>query len=225
MLTSSRPQYKFYWPVGLSAISARTNDRKLGTSQSHGSSTPASRLLKFLHESPDLAYVALTAEFDEGSRHITIRKSTRKSDGAPPTVEVVSDLVAVDEEGVKDSANRHASSILKALSLGAGERVLLCCAWVTKKALRHFQMHPHAVGMDVTNGTNSEKRPQFRATCLASNNTHVPFFNAFLPSGASWVFRWLFATAFPALIPLETLRQVSVVKAVNMKPAWRCVNE
>jgi ribosomal protein L5 len=53
---------------------------------------------------------------------------------------------------------------------------------------RYFDLYPEVMGFDVTFGTNKEKRPMARATIKTSSNKNVPFFNALLPSGASWVF-------------------------------------
>jgi hypothetical protein len=67
------------------------------------------------------------------------------------------------------------------------------------------------MGFDVTNGTNKEKRPMARATIKTTNNKNVPFFNALLPSIASWVFRWIFHDAFPKLLSCESLHKLRLV--------------
>jgi hypothetical protein len=72
-------------------------------------------------------------------------------------------------------------------------------------------MYPEVMGFDVTNGTNREKRPMARGTLKTSSNKNVPFFNALLPSVASWVFRWIFHDALPRLLPSESLSKLHLI--------------
>jgi hypothetical protein len=67
------------------------------------------------------------------------------------------------------------------------------------------------MGVDVTFGTNQEKRPLFRGCISNSNDRNIPTWNAFLPSGANWVFKWLFQTCMPALFPAKSLQQVQIL--------------
>lgn len=67
------------------------------------------------------------------------------------------------------------------------------------------------MGFDVTYGTNKEKRPLARGTVKTTSNKNVPFFNALLPSGASWVFRWIFHEAFPRLVSKDSLKKLHLV--------------
>jgi hypothetical protein len=76
---------------------------------------------------------------------------------------------------------------------------------------RYFDLYPEVIGFDVTFGTNKEKRPMARATIKTSSNNNVPFFNALLPSGASWVFRWVFHDALPRLLAKESLAKLHLI--------------
>jgi MULE transposase domain len=76
---------------------------------------------------------------------------------------------------------------------------------------RYFDLYPEVIGFDVTFGTNKEKRPMARATIKTSSNKNVPFFNALLPSGASWVFRWVFHDALPRLLSKESLANLHLI--------------
>jgi hypothetical protein len=149
------------------------------------SSTPAERLLQHLETTDALTYIALTGEMSL-SGLITFRQ-TRKSRNQPTqTTEVTEGLVnSVDE----DTPQAFTERLIKALSLDNGQKILLAVAWVTTEAQRYFGMFPEACGVDVTNGTNSEKRPNGRGTLLTSNNKNIPFWNSFLPSESGWVWR------------------------------------
>jgi MULE transposase domain len=72
-------------------------------------------------------------------------------------------------------------------------------------------MYPEVMGFDVTYGTNKEKRPLARGTIKTSSNKNVPIFNALLPSGASWVFHWIFHNAIPRLFAKESLAKLYLV--------------
>lgn len=54
------------------------------------------------------------------------------------------------------------SSLIKQLTTGDGI-VLLAVMWVTNDWFTYHQKIPFLLGCDVTFGTNSEKRPLFRA--------------------------------------------------------------
>ena len=73
-----------------------------------------------------------------------------------------------------------------------------------------LQQYPDAVGFDVTNKTNKEERPQFRATVISSNNKNIPVWDAFLPSGSSWVFQFMFQDCFQYLFGNGTSEKVRI---------------
>jgi hypothetical protein len=65
--------------------------------------------------------------------------------------------------------------------------------------------------VDVTHGTNSEARPLCVSASIDANmNTFTPI-RAFLPSECQWVFHWLWASAIPALLGIETIRRIQLV--------------
>jgi hypothetical protein len=163
------------------------------------SNTPAERLLEHLQTAEGVTYIALTGEMSQ-SGLITFRQ-TRKTRNLP-TQAAVSEVVhgmarSVDE----DSPNTFTERMIKALSLENGQKILLAVAWVTEEARRYFRMFPEACGVDITNGTNNEKRPNARGTLLTTNNKNVPFWNSFLPSDSGWAWRWILVTGFRALLP------------------------
>jgi MULE transposase domain len=87
----------------------------------------------------------------------------------------------------------------------------MVCFYLRNTGAKYFNMYPDVMGFDVTNGTNKEKRPMARATIKNSNNKNIPFFNALLPSVASWVFRWIFHDALPMLLTRDSLRHLKLI--------------
>jgi hypothetical protein len=186
----------------------RLNDSVTGESVVGPGDTPAERLLCHLYSTEGVTFIALTGEKDE-SGLITFRQ-TRKTrrNQITETSEVVDDMVnSVDDDGPETFAER----LISAMSLDHGQRILLAVAWVTEEAKRYFRMFPEACGVDVTNGTNSEKRPNGRGTLLTSNNRNIPFWNAYMPSESGWVWNWMFIRAFPALLPKSGLDEMNLM--------------
>jgi hypothetical protein len=72
-------------------------------------------------------------------------------------------------------------------------------------------MYPEVISFDVTYGTNKEKRPLARDTVKNSNHKNIPFFNALLPSCASWVFRWIFHDVFPRLLSKTSISKLQLI--------------
>jgi hypothetical protein len=172
------------------------------------SNTPAERLLRHLQSTERVTYIALTGERAQ-SGLITFRQTRKRKQHTPAVEEDVIDGMGnyVDD----DSPQAFVERLTNALSLENGQKILLAVAWVTEEAKRYFKMFPEACGVDVTNGTNSEKRPNARGTLLTSNNKNIPFWNSFLPSESGWVWRWILVKAFRALLPKSGLDQMNLM--------------
>lgn len=166
-------------------------------------SSPASRLLEGLRKDENAAYVALTATSTQ-SGLISIRQSKKlqkqtSTDDSPAGTE-------------HSPMATYAETVIKALSLKEGDKVLLAVAWRSSELSQsYFDSFPWCFGLDVTNGTNQEKRPLLRATASTSERKNIPFFNAFLPSQCSWVFKWVLQVAFPKLFNAKTLERVQLI--------------
>ena len=78
-----------------------------------------------------------------------------------------------------DETNYYVKAVVKGLSLGDGE-VLLAVAWVTKEGKEYHTMFPRILGVDVTFGTNNEKRPLCRIVGKTSSNRNFPIINSFV---------------------------------------------
>jgi len=169
--------------------------------------TPAERLLLHLQSTPGLSYIALTGEMDQAGL-ITFRQTKKTRMHPTPTSEIVHGLVSSVDE---DTPQNYTQRMIKALSLEDGQKILLAVAWVTTEARRYFQMFPEVCGVDVTNGTNSEQRPNARGTLLSSNNKNIPFWNSFLPSESGWVWKWVIIDGFRSLLPKSALDRMNLM--------------
>ena len=186
------------------------------------SKTPAERLLQHLKSTVGVTYIALTGERAQ-SGLITFRQTRKKKAKPGEVVPTTATATSVEEvlDGVldgmvnsvdDDSPKAFVERLTNALSLDKeGQKILLAVAWVTEEAKRYFRMFPEACGVDVTNGTNTEKRPNARGTLLTSNKKNVPFWNSFLPSESGWVWRWILVKAFRALLPKSGLDKMNLM--------------
>jgi hypothetical protein len=158
----------------------------------------AERLLVQLEENPSIKYVILSADKDLKGL-ITIRNMRKSSTS---TQSVLND---------RNEVTQVAGDILDRLSIAAGTKLLLCALWVTEKGLKYFSKFPSVLGLDTTQGTNSEKRPLARGTAKNMLRNNIPFLNCFLPSECQWVWHWLFQEGLPQLITQPVLHSIRIV--------------
>lgn len=64
---------------------------------------------------------------------------------------------------------------------------------------RLYTAYPECLGMDVTHGTNQEKRPIFRLVGRTPNNKSFPVLCVLMPCESDWAFRLIFETVIPEL--------------------------
>jgi hypothetical protein len=83
--------------------------------------------------------------------------------------------------------------------------------WVTKDGKKYHSKFPHVLGLDVTFGTNAEKRPLFRASGKTSNNNNIPHVNAFIPSQQRWVFGWCIRDGLSSILHAEALLKTCII--------------
>jgi len=95
--------------------------------------------------------------------------------------------------------------------LKVGQKILLAVAWVRTDERRLFQLFPEILMVDVTHGTNSETRPLCVSASIDANMKTFTPIRAFLPSECQWVFHWLWASAIPSLLGIETIRRIQLV--------------
>jgi hypothetical protein len=109
---------------------------------------------------------------------------------------------------VNKEAKDFVKNVVEGLKIGTNE-FLLAVAWITKEGRRYHQKIPFVHGSDVTNGTNSERRPMSRDMCLSANNKILHNVHAFIPSEGQWVFNWTRRHAVPALLCPKALKKQS----------------
>lgn len=107
-------------------------------------------------------------------------------------------------------AKSYVKGIIEGLTMGDGQ-ILLAIMWITKDAKRYHSKFPHVLGLDVTFGTNAEKRPLFRASGKTSNNKNVPHVNSFIPSQQRWVFEWILKDALPSILDANALKKTCII--------------
>ena len=77
--------------------------------------------------------------------------------------------------------------------------------------IEYYKKYPYCLGIDVTFGTNREKRPLFRVTVRTPNRHVLPILEAFLPSQQQWVFKLIIDEVFPQLLHKKYLDQTKIV--------------
>ena len=134
--------------------------RNFGKSLTVEKGSAAAKLLNRLQADPQITFVAHTAHVDEANL-ITIRNHAnvdlasiarlpKNAKSQNPSSSVSTKL---------SSKELFAQAIINALKLTGGRSLLLCVAWVTKEQVNFLDRFPWVITMDVTFGTNAEKRP------------------------------------------------------------------
>lgn len=116
-------------------------------------------------------------------------------------------LIVIDPS---EEAKSFIKNVIEGLTLGNGS-ILLAVMWVTKDGKKYHKKFPHVLGLDVTFGTNKEKRPLLRGSGKTSNNKNIPHVNAFIPSQQRWVFEWCVKDGIPAILDADALRKTCII--------------
>ena len=125
---------------------------------------------------------------------------------------IIDDDFEVTDEVVdcESDEGKYIQALLKALEIEDGE-ILLGLAWSLEEQRRLHCAYPYILGMDVTFGTNAEKRPLLRVTGRNTRNKIFPIAEAFLPSQQRYVFSWFLETALPTILDNGALRKTSLI--------------
>ena len=111
---------------------------------------------------------------------------------------------------VSTEAKSFIKSVIDGLTLRDGS-ILLAIMWVTEEGRSYHVKFPHVLGIDVTFGTNAEKRPLLRTSGKTSNNKNVPHVNAFIPSEQRWVFEWCLKDGLPSVLDRNALEKTCII--------------
>ena len=127
--------------------------------------TACDKLMLELKTNPDVKFVVLYDDYCH-IENITINSKkfdydSSKENDTPISIEkdttIYHDIIAL-RRGLMDSRN---------------QKMMLAVAWTTRYESRKFQMYPEVVSMDVSEGTNAEKRPFFNAVNYEQGTTNV----------------------------------------------------
>jgi hypothetical protein len=111
-------------------------------------------------------------------------------------------------EMCEDTLQSHQEEIHN-LNLSAEQNLFIACGWCTNKERHAFRLSPDVIKIDVTEGTNMEKRPLLTVSIRSAFGNYVVIARLFLSHQRRVSFRWAFSIALPRL-----LGDVSMVKAV-----------
>ena len=107
-------------------------------------------------------------------------------------------------------AKSFIKSVIEGLTLEDGS-ILLAVMWVVESGRRYHSKFPRVLGLDVTFGTNAEKRPLFRVSGKTANNNNIPSVNAYIPSEQRWVFEWCLKDGLPSILDPKALKKTSII--------------
>ena len=111
---------------------------------------------------------------------------------------------------IHDDGKAFIKHIIRGLTLKNGA-VLLAIMWVTSKGKLYHRKFPHVLGLDVTFGTNAEKRDLFRVTTKTSNNKNIPLMNACIPSEQKRLFHWWIALVISCILDEKYLSKTCII--------------
>jgi MULE transposase domain/SWIM zinc finger len=180
--------------------------RQLANPRRGEHATAASSLLQSLRDAGDISYVALYDDPSSSLLHVRRPRnagrlqSTMHASGVAEETTVVDSVLNADPLAVDYSLRSRNSMCLE-----DGQKMLLAIAFNSNQDRRFSAINPEVLAADVTEQTNSEKRPLMMLAGLTGNNETFTLCRAFLPSQQRWVMDWFFRVAVPFLLPPGTL--------------------
>ena len=91
---------------------------------------------------------------------------------------------------------REMLDLRKSLRMSSENRMLLLLSLATDDMIRLVTMHPEVWYMDVTGGTNRQKRDLFMMAIRFPTGETFPGNLTILPSGKRWIFQFIYQMAF-----------------------------
>ena len=152
----------------------KRSDQNLATTAitNDDASSPADRLLKALDENEDVDYIAMFA--DDTSELFTETSIYGDRIQHGERIQYAKHAVSPD---VAEEIREHR----KALHLSKECKSLLSVMWVRRQERNLFAARPHALHIDFTANTNSEKMPLFLGTGVTAWNESVTTFRGITP--------------------------------------------
>ena len=198
-----RQKEKRAYQINMAAIARMTGDRTAEVEPNYNP-TAADRLIADLQSDPAYTFILMFGDYDTDL--LTIRKRTKRDDGQI-VEEVVDPETLVDEV---DSAATYADKVREQLCVTGTGQVLIAVAWTNNAAQRKLALHPEFGCGDVTEGSNSEKRPLNMSCAKDGEGKGFAHTWGFLPSQSEWVFFWYYGTAMPTLHRRSVLERIRI---------------
>ena len=175
----------------------KRSDQNLATTAitKDDSSSPADRLLKALDENEDFDYIAMFA--DDTSELFTETSIY----GVP---------IQQAKHAVSPDVAKEVREHRKALHLSKECKSLLSVMWVRRQERNLFAARPHALHIDFTANTNSEKMPLFLGTGVTAWNESVTTFRGITPCEKLLWTDTLINLGLPRLLGASLYRRVNV---------------
>lgn len=170
----------------------------------------ASSLIQSLKDAGDISFVALYD--DPSSSLLRVKKPSRGEQTRLQSALYSSretEPTLVSERNLQENTNamKYVCPVRDSMCLDDGQLMLLALIWNQDKEYRLGCLNPDVFAVDVTEQTNSEKRPFIMFAGITGNNETFSLCRGFLPSQQRWVFDWFFGTAVPFLIPSVVLNR------------------
>lgn len=105
----------------------------------------------------------------------------------------------------------YARNSRQAIGATDNQDVLLALAWMLPSGKRLLQAFPETLFIDGTHKTNKEGRILFTVALRDMNGNIDVVIRLLAPNERSWMFRWMFQTAIPALVGKDTCQRVSLI--------------
>ena len=76
-------------------------------------------------------------------------------------------------------------------------KLLVLCMYNTHEEMRLTRMHPEALMVDTTHGTNKDRKELFTVTGKDGNNKGFNALRAYIPNQQQWIFHLIFSECLP----------------------------
>ena len=152
--------------------------------------TPGIKCILLYHNNPETKLAAYTGK--DGIIRDGLTVETHSSDLKSVHKSLISFPVDI-------SLYSYIHHMRKSQAIEYDSSFLLAVAWVHENDQRLFELFSEVLMCDVTQGTNSEKRPLFVLLGKDRDGKFPMLFKCFMPSQQKWVFQWIFHTAIPLI--------------------------
>ena len=104
----------------------------------------------------------------------------------------VDDISELCEETIQSHQNK-----MNNLNLSGDQNLFVACGWSTNQERQLFHLSPDVIKLDVTEGTNIEKRPLLTVSIQSAFGNYIVIARMFLSHQQRVSFRWAFCIALP----------------------------